>query len=443
MSRHRASVNIINKSYVTSNQGFTLIELIVVMAVFIVVIMITGDSFNRILTQSLKLGRMEESNIEGVVGLEMMRHDLEQAGFALPFAWHEDADDDPGKRPVYKEAQVDPANKLNDAPSNIPRALAFQSYSSTKDVDGAKYGGISGSWYLGVKAATLSRAAGGQKWTYANYSTATYGSKPPKVWSSGNFESGDRVVVLRRTFLSGSYTNRLAYNPGATSTYWTVYSNSGFVPDFAPRNVNEIVYAYGLGQKNDDIGMPFNRADFFIGRPEDSSKLPASCAPNAGILYKATINQKDGKLNYMPLLDCVADMQVVMGWDLWDKNNKSDGQDGEIDIWSSPALDLNDPATVKITKSVDEISVADARSKVVEALKDPANLRTSLKMVKVYLLAQIGRRDSAYRSPDKFIVAGTGELALGREYTLTDEMRNYRWKVYRIVARPKNLQLSQ
>lgn len=431
------------KGYGSSLQGFTLIELIVVMAVFIVVMMITGDAFKHILTQTLKLGRMEESNIEGVVGLEMMRHDLEQSGFALPFAWHEDADDDVTKRPVYKEALVDPANKLNDAPNSIPRALAFQPYSTTEDETSAKYSGIPGAWYLAVKAMSLSRAEGAQKWTYANYSAVTYGSKPPKIWPSGNFQSGDRVVVLRRTFSSDSYTNRLAYDTTDPSSYWTLYSTSGFVPAFAPRNVNEIVYAYGLGQKNDSIGMPFNRADFFIGRPANSARVPTSCAPHTGILYKASVNQSNGKLNYMPLLDCVADMQVVLGWDLWDKNNKTDGQDGEIDIWSSPAENIADPATVRITKLVDELSSDDARSKVVEALKDPAKLRTSLKMVKVYLLAQIGKSDSVYTSPDKFIVAGTGELALGREYTLTDDMRHYRWKVYRIVARPKNLQLTQ
>ena len=428
---------------VRDNRGFTLIEMLVVMAVFVVVIAIAGDAFNRILTQSLKLGRMEESNIEGVVGLEMMRHDLEQSGYALPFAWHEEADTDTTKRPKYIEATVDPASKLNDAPSEIPRALAFQRYSTSVGDDGATYTGTPGAWYLTVKGLTLSRDAGAQKWTYANYSAATYGSKPPKIWSSGNFASGDRVVVLRRTFSDNVYTNRLAYDTSKLSNYWTVYSKDGFVPAFAPRDVNEIVYAYGLGQTDDNIGMPFNRADFFVARPKSSQKVPSSCAPNTGILYKATVNQKGGKLNYMPLLDCVADMQVVLGWDLWDSANKTDGQDGEVDIWSSPAININDASTVSVVESIDELSTDEARSKVVGALKDPAKLRTSLKIIKVYILAQIGRKDTGYSSSENIVVAGPGELALAREYTLASDMRNYRWKVYRIVARPKNLLLSK
>jgi len=56
-----------------SRKGFTLVEMIVVMAVFVVVIMITADSFKTILTQMTKITKSEESNIEGVVGLEMFR----------------------------------------------------------------------------------------------------------------------------------------------------------------------------------------------------------------------------------------------------------------------------------------------------------------------------------------------------------------------------------
>ena len=87
-----------------TNKGFTLIELVVVMAVFVVIIMITGDAFNTILKQTNKLSKSEESNIEGVIGLEMMRHDLEQAGFGLPQSYN-------STTPIsYKEAGYLPAS---------------------------------------------------------------------------------------------------------------------------------------------------------------------------------------------------------------------------------------------------------------------------------------------------------------------------------------------
>ena len=66
-----------------NNRGFTLLEIIITMALVIVVIVITGSAFNSILKTSGRLVASEESNIEGVVGLEMFRHDIQQAGFGL------------------------------------------------------------------------------------------------------------------------------------------------------------------------------------------------------------------------------------------------------------------------------------------------------------------------------------------------------------------------
>lgn len=68
-------------------EGFTLVEVIVVMSVFIIVLMISASvsasAFNKVLTKSKDITKSEESNIDGVVGLEMFRHDLIQAGFGL------------------------------------------------------------------------------------------------------------------------------------------------------------------------------------------------------------------------------------------------------------------------------------------------------------------------------------------------------------------------
>lgn len=61
-----------------SKKGFTLVEMLIVTVIFILVIMAASSSFNVLLTQMAKLTKSEESNIEGVVGLEMLRHDLQQ-----------------------------------------------------------------------------------------------------------------------------------------------------------------------------------------------------------------------------------------------------------------------------------------------------------------------------------------------------------------------------
>jgi hypothetical protein len=121
---------------------------------------------------------------------------------------------------------------------------------------------------------------------------------------------------------------------------------------------------YGVAPKassTNGLGMPFNRADYFVAIPGSSSQLPSVCAPGTGILYKTTVNHEannpGGKLTYTPLVDCVADMQVVLGWDLWDASSNTLGQDGTIDTWSSGMnekgdLTLNCPGnTVKISFS--------------------------------------------------------------------------------------------
>jgi prepilin-type N-terminal cleavage/methylation domain-containing protein len=424
-----------------NNKGFTLVELIVVMAVFIIVIMITGDTFNRILGQSIKLSKMEESNIEGVVGLEMFRHDLEQAGFGLPTIYNETIP------PVYREAGYLPANKLNDAPNGIPRALVFNSFSSSASKDtnpasGTSFGVLSNTWYVGIKGMGLSRSSTAGRWSYVSYSST--GSKPPKVWVSDNLDSNDRVVLVRRTFGSGKFESQLVYDTATPDAYWQNYSNSGFVPQFSPASREEILYVYGVvpqGSSSNGLGMPFNRADYFVAIPGTSTQLASTCAPGTGILYKATVNHEfnspGGKLQYTPLLDCVADMQVVIGWDLWDATNNVFGQDGVIDTWSNGINEKGD-LTRTTTAPTSEVTV----DVVKDAFKNAETIRKSLKMLKVYLLAQNGKKDSNYQGPVSIAMGEPGELSLTRTYDLSS-LRNYRWKLYRIVVRPKNLLANQ
>ena len=68
---------------------------------------------------------------------------------------------------------------------------------------------------------------------------------------------------------------------------------------------------YGVDQDT-NLRMPFNRADYFIS----NTNAPSRCAPNTGVLEKVVVNQSDGRLtNFLPLVDCVADMQVIFRLD--------------------------------------------------------------------------------------------------------------------------------
>ncbi|BCS53485.1 PilW family protein [Geobacter sp. SVR] len=414
-----------------SRKGFTLVELLVVMSVFIVIVMITGDSFKTILTQMTKITRSEESNIEGVVGLEMFRHDLQQVGFGLPFSF---------LAPIsYSEASGTPASDYNDGTgttaSKVPRAVvAGDNLAATS----GSYNIIAGTDYLALKGTTLGQNQASQKWTYMPYTSGITFKKKRRIWNSNDLASDDRVIVVKKVFSGSTYSSQLITKDAAT--YWTHFNadNSFSDGEFSPTLPEEVYYIYGIRSKDDDnndsndISMPFNRADYFVSSPANAAKKPAFCAPSTGILYKATVNQSDGGLYYIPLVDCIADMQVVFGWDV-DDGQGNEGQDGVVETFSTP-LGTGGDITV---------SPGSNRDRVTSAMADPEKLRNSLKIIKVYLLAQIGRKDPNYQSPASFAVGDAANDAISKTYALSSEMRNYHWKVYRIVVRPKNLLANQ
>lgn len=411
----------------SDRRGFTLIELLIVMAVFVVVIAIAGESFKTILLQTAKLFRSEESNIEGVVGLEIMRHDIQQAGYGLftetcPVA--------------YSEAANAPASNYNETSGTAaPRAVVAGN--NLPGGSGSAYNVVANTDYLVIKATTVSRSKAAQRWTHLVYAP---GGAVPNTWSSNaeNFASGsngDYVVLLRRSITSSANTTTLV--PQGSTFYFT-YDPAAF----ASYSTNTWSYfMYGLDDYKPSTStprMPFNRVDYFVAKPS-SGAMPQLCNPSTGILYKANVN-RDGTLDYStPILDCVADMQVVFGWDLADANGNlvsdpTQPGDGLIDTWSNAdglvtqgSVALNPVTYVKDT-----------------ILSNPGHIRTKLKVVKIYILAQVGRMDPGYTSPSTIVVGNdANEAGITHSYPLSPDMLNYRWKVYRIIVRPKNLTSNQ
>ncbi len=411
-----------------NQRGFTLIELVIVMAIFIVVIIITADAFKVVLSQSAKIFRSEESNTEGIVGLEMMRHDLQQAGYGLYT--------EPLNSGYVGEASVSPASSFNEPSLTVPpRAIVTGNNrpvgtQDTGSESGNSYTIAMNSDYLAIKATSASRDGVAQKWTYLTYLP---GSVTPHVWPSAseNLSTNDAVVLLTRKLTTSSNTLTLVPDPAGSgsSSFYFAYSNSAFA-NYSTNSSNYVVYGLDGGAT---IRMPFNRTDYFVARPSAAGKMPTVCAPNTGELYKAVVNQDDGRLTYYPVLDCVADMQVVLGWDL--RNGSSPGTDGLIDTWS------NADGTVVTQNNVAGFA---STAEVQAALASPSLIRDSLKMVKVYVLAQNGRKDTGYTSPSPIVVGDPGEASLTRSYDITAAgWSNYRWKLYRLVVSPKNLQANQ
>jgi len=192
------------------------------------------------------------------------------------------------------------------------------------------------------------------------------------------------------------------------------------------------------------LRMPFNRTDYFVATPPATAVQQAThCAPGTGILYKAVLKHADGLLNYIPLMDCVAGMQVVLGWD-------TDG-DGLIDTWSnadgtkySSSLTIDSNTITNALLSPSGTTSSGNSSPNLSIVGTGLNIRTGLKMIKVYILAQNGKKDTNYTSPSPIVIGEDDESNLTYSLNIsTKGWSNYRWKLYRIVVIPKNLLVNQ
>lgn len=259
-------------------KGFTLVELLVVMAILFMVLTSAFSLFLDLLGTYKQQAKLAESGVERMIGLDLLRQDIERAGYGLPWRFPSGFS--------YSEAA---SGTLNDAPSNPPRGVVS-----------ANNTGLNGSDRLVVKSAAVGIDPLCRRWTLLS-STGT-----PRTWSpaSENLAAGDRVIVIdpgssedsKRTLVVSGGSFHAAYPPG-----------SGFAPSVS----GETRVVYGI-EDAASLRMPFNRAEYFI----DNTGVPAHCASGTGVLVKRLVSHSDGSLGpAFPLLDCVAGMEVEYGRD--------------------------------------------------------------------------------------------------------------------------------
>jgi prepilin-type N-terminal cleavage/methylation domain-containing protein len=256
--------------------GFTLIEVIITIVILFVVLDAVMLFFLNVMAEFRRQGKITETGIETVIGLEVLRKDVEGAGYGLP--WNH--------IPNYLESKSLTALNDNALPS-APRPII------NSDASGAD-----GSDILVVKSVSVGTDDACRKWT-----TLQQGDIK-RTWgdASLNFLPTDRVLVLG----TGTSVATQRYYEGTT----TYNSTSGFAP--GPAAVRLI---HGLTD-GPAPRMPFNRAEYFI----DTTSVPALCAPGTGVLVKSVIAngpEPGGGVRgpLLPLLDCVRDFQIAFGVD--------------------------------------------------------------------------------------------------------------------------------
>jgi prepilin-type N-terminal cleavage/methylation domain-containing protein len=395
--------------------GFSLVELMVAMVVFMFVIVAATGIFIPLVGQFKQQSKIAETNVAGIVGLELLRGDLEQAGIGLPGYFQNTIS--------YNEAAGSPASAYNDAPANAPRAIV----SGVNNTAGI----VLGSNRLVVKSNGISGSDAAQKWTYIVNETAP----TPKLWDRDNLKSGtDRVIVLNPNVVNERLMMVLVMDG---STFFTKY-NTSFPANFSPGNFTTdpktTFFIYGVDPAK-DLKMPFNRADYYIS----TANVPSRCASGTGVLVKAVLDHQAGvdfpSQNITPLFDCVADMQVIFGLDI--------DNDGIIGTYSN-----SDGSTVvgatNVTGQNEGAGTSDVQQ-VLSAHSDLTDYRKALQEVRVYILAHEGQKDPRFTYNNSTIFVGDSTYigaSLGRSFDFAargiSEWKNYRWKLYTLIVKPQN-----
>lgn len=398
-----------DRHHLKNVHGFTLLELIVVMGLFIVIIMISTSAFEKIVTMSSQQIKSSESSIQGVVGLEMMRNDLEHAGYGLPWELSFVAN--------FEESQVaadflakgiDPAffndkNNVSGDTNKVPRAIHSVAAVGAGDWE-------NGRDYIVIKSAYAGMNTTAKKWSYLE---GTGVASTIKIWgNTEDFSANDRVITL-------DSKNRRLVGADMTHFSYPVPAASPLTPPAAYQTTQDtdVYLVYGIKSSADalastDPSVPYNRVDYYIKRPASVDDISTRCAKGTGILYKAVLSHSGGGVSQYPLLDCVADMQVIYTLDT--------NEDGGGDLHA------------------DENILSSMSS---------ADIRKQLKEIRVYILTHEGQKDTSFTYPSSTVQVG--EFGLGRPsdhpYDLTKlsgigtDWEHYRWKIYTLVVIPKNI----
>ncbi|HIJ90816.1 MAG: prepilin-type N-terminal cleavage/methylation domain-containing protein [Desulfobulbaceae bacterium] len=384
--------------------GFSLIELLIYMALLGILMIMVFRSFIPVMQTSSRQWRIGETKIETGVGLDLLRGDLEHAGFGLPWEFPVGVTPSPYFEPA----------PLADVP-NVPRAVISEDASASS---------MNTSDYLAIKALNVVLGASSQKWGWLGRDALHTASV--QTLSDDAFVNTDRVIVLRPQVSPG--VNRQLVLDG--TSYFARPTTADLTPFAPPETANdpngERYLVYGL----DDIDprRPFNRTDYYINAPTPANPQPGHCAPGTGTLVKATLNQANDNFTVLPIVDCVADFQVTYHLD-------TDGDGGCDDVDGIPGCDPTD---------ANGLNGLTAKQ-----------IREQMKSIQCYVLTHEGGVDLTYTHPLDPVTGlptiNVGEVAVdgvtllaGRAFDLNATIgatwANYRWKVYSLTVTPRNLQ---
>lgn len=393
-------------------QGFTIIELLVVMAISLFVLAASSKIMISMTTDFKQQTRIAQKSLESGFGLDVLRHDILMAGFGLPTGIKNtagglvkyDKTDWSVFSASYKELNADqlPGYEYNDAKSPYfkpPKLVAV-------GTPAAPYSAASnGSDYLVLRGASLAtdQKAGkfhvfshnpvGPDGTKSQWDTG-YAGLTGDPWRNPALTPKTKVIVLN----TKDEDNFGLVN---TTTFWTTYDATS---NFRPVDEQSLAIIYGiasdLGKTTSQLVAPFNRVDYYLS----DEKVPSRCAPGSAVLMRAEMmhnNDEKGDLgNKVKIMDCVLYMQVRLGLDT--------DNDGTPDDFSRFTFD-----------------------------KSAKKIRDELREVAVYLLTHEGQFDRNFEyNDDNAGHIQVGDHSFAVSANVGTNWKNYRWRVLKLSESP-------
>ena len=155
-------------------RGMTMVELMVSLAVVMLIIGAATTAYLKLLRTYKTQGRLAESYMANLTGLELLRYDIEMAGFGLPASLAAGA--------TYSEADAQGAN--TPAPPYDPALSTIRSESGAARIRPSGQRGANSSDVLAIKSSAANLNPTSKKWSMISH--AGSGAIPMvKMWGGG------------------------------------------------------------------------------------------------------------------------------------------------------------------------------------------------------------------------------------------------------------------
>jgi prepilin-type N-terminal cleavage/methylation domain-containing protein len=388
-----------------NRSGVTMIELLIVMTIVVFVLAATSRVLTALVTQFKQQSKIVETNVEEVMGYEMLRRDIQSAGYGLATALSDGTNFDITTWDIanitgYVEVNSpDPEAVFDDhLISSPPRALIATVTPGTI-VNAPFVNAVAGSDYLVIKSILVARNDEAGKFHHLDSGNNQNAWTP----ADANLDANDRVIVMTMRQTDPVIHLTLITNTAGGTRHFS--TTKGATANYAPTEAWERRIVYGVADSSVELSAPFNRADYVIAN--SPALVPRHCADSTGVLLKR-IMKHDGNSggvfpgpgpdyadHALPLLDCVADMQVSY---------------------------VDDTGTER--DNIDGLTAADVRDDVRE--------------VRVYILTHEGQKDPNFDYPNTTVDVGRNAVGVGRVFDLTTipDYQNYRWKLLTLAEKP-------